>query len=152
VRPRKVVAPNETVAAEHRAERGELEPAGEQLAVARHLIEAAGVGPPMRHARHAKIETDADLRLERGECRVDVAGPRHGAEALHARPAGPAQQIGPALWTIRRLALGKRLLAHQVVAIVRERRGAARKIGSVGRSFAAVEPPTLDVEIDQMAM
>src|SRR5262249_50322191 len=132
------------------AERAELQPAHEQLAlVGRHAEEAADVGPPMRHTRKAEVQAHADLRLERLERRVDIAGPRHGAEALHARAAGAAEQIRTSAGAIARFTLREGLLTHEIEAVVQLARAAGGELDMRRRPFAAVEPPPFDAELRQ---
>src|SRR5690606_11020168 len=120
--------------------------------IGRHAVEAADVGAPVRDARHAEIEAAADLRLEGGKGGVDVARPGHGAEALHAGTTRAAEQEGPLVRPVHGFALGERLLAQKVEAVVQHRAWPGSHVHTLGRTFAAIQPPALDPELDELAV
>src|SRR5207302_1612243 len=111
VRPRDVLAPHPAVRTEDRAERAELKPARVELAGLRdRMEEPPDVRAPVRHAGKAGVQAERELRLERREVVVDVAGPARRAEALHPRRARATQQEDARVGTIGRFAVRERLM------------------------------------------
>src|SRR6185503_11200293 len=151
--PWHVLAPHPAVRAEDGAEGAELEPAGIELARLRNRMEeATDVGAPVRHAREAGVEPEGDLRLERGEVVADIARPARRSEPLHPRRARAAEQKDALIGAVGRLAVGECLVAEAVVDIVEQRAVAAVEPGRRRRTFAAVEPPAGNPELDQLSV
>src|SRR5262249_1288199 len=75
-----------------------------------------------------------------------------GAEALHARTARAAEQEGAAAGIVARLALGEGLLPEKVETVVQP--GPLGIVEHARRRWplAAVEPPALDAELDEVAV
>src|SRR5580704_13633025 len=148
-----MLAPDEAMSPEDRAEGAELEPADEQFRIiGADAVEAAGVGSPMRNTSHADLQARANLQLQTGECRIDVARPGGGAKPLHAWSARTAQQVWTLVRTVGCLAFGEGLLAKQVVAIVQDARGPCMQRRRCRWALTAIQPPAGDTKISQLLM